>query len=155
MTKKDWYSPHAVTKFTRAMVKWLIPHLPLLRSGSYPRNPKQSESGYTDPGIKSRQFKAGASFEIPAGIAAELDLRIQRAGFDGLLLEFLYAFDSADELFVMEHIAQCLNLERKEVVQRIRNALYFVSGANRKTASYTQYTKDSHRYLKLKERGQA
>ena len=148
MTKKEWYSPHAVTKFTRAQVKWLIPHLPLLRAGSYPRNPKGS--GYTDSGIKSRQFKAGASFEIPAGIAAELDIRIQRASADGLMLEFLYAFEPADELFVMEHMAQCLNLERKEVTQRIRNALYFVSGVGQKTVSYNQYVKDGRRYLKIK-----
>ena len=148
MTTKDWFSPHAVTKFTRSMVKWVIPQLPLLRAGSYPRNPK--ESGYTDTGIKSRQFKAGATFEVPAGIAAELDIRIQRAGADGLMLEFLYAFESADELFVIEHMAQCLNLERREVEQRIRNALYFVSGVNRKASKYTQYIKDNPRYLKVK-----
>lgn len=148
MTTKEWYSPHAVTKFTRAQVKWLIPLLPLLRGGTFPPNPK--ESGYTDSGIKSRQFKAGAAFETPAGIAAELDIRIQRAGADGLMLEFLYAFEPADELFVIEHMAQCLNLERKEVEQRIRNALYFVSGVNRKTRGYTQYIKDNPRYLKVK-----
>ncbi len=145
---KDWYNPHAVTKFTKAQVKWLISVLPLLRNGSYPRNPK--ESGYTDTGIKSRQFKAGASFEIPASIAAELDIRIQRAGADGLMLEFLYAFEPADELFVMEHMAQCLNLERKEVTQRIRNALGYVSGNGRKKNSYSQYVKDGRRYLKVK-----
>ena len=148
MTKKEWYSPHTVTRFTKPQVKWLIPHLPLLRDGSYPRNPK--ESGYTDLGIVQKHTKAGAKFEVPAGIAAELDIRIQRAGVDGLMLEFLYAFEPADELFVMEHMAQCLNLEKGEVEQRVRNALYFVSGANRKTGGYTQYVKDNPRYLKVK-----
>ena len=127
MTVKEWYSPHAVTKFTRAMVKWLIPHLPLLRAGSYPRNPK--ESGYTDSGIKSRQFKAGASFETPAGIAAELDLRIQRAGMrgdrihDGLLLELLYCTEPDDEIASMQHLSQAHGITIKEISQRIRNAL--------------------------------
>ncbi len=147
MTKKDWYNPHSI-RFTRSQVKWLIPHLPLLRAGSYPRNPK--ESGYTDPGIKSRQFKAGAAFEIPVGIAAELDIRIEKCGVDGLMLEFLYAFEPDDELFVMEHMAQCLNLERREVEQRIRNALCFVSGEGRKTTSYSKFIKDNPRYLRLK-----
>lgn len=149
MTTKEWYNPRNI-RFTRAQVRWLIPHLPLLRNGSYPRNPKLSDSGYTDTGIKSKQFKAGAAFEVPAGIAAELDIRIQRAGVDGLMLEFLYAFEPADELFVIEHIAQCLNLEKGEVQQRIRNALYYVSGKDRKTTSYSKYIKDNPRYLKVK-----
>jgi len=147
MAIKDWYSPHSI-KFTKAQVKWLISVLPMLRNGVYPRNPK--ESGYTDAGIvPKKQTKAGAKFEIPAGLAAELEIRIQRAGVDGLMLEFLYAFEPADELFVMEHMAQCLNLSRKEVNQRIRNALYYVSGDKRKTGSYSQYIKDNPRYLKL------
>jgi len=145
---KDWYSPHAVTRFSRVQVKWLLPLLPLLRGGAYPPNPK--DSGYTDRGIKSRQFKAGAKWEMAAGIAAEVDVRIQRAGVDGLMLEFLYGFEPDDELFVIEHIAQCLNLERKEVTQRVRNALYFVSGRDRKKTSYAQYIKDNPRYLKIK-----
>jgi len=153
MTKKEWYSPHAVLRFTKAMVKWLIPYLPMLRSGSYPRNPK--ETGYTDSAISQRQVKASASFELPASIAAELDIRLQRAGVDGLLLEFLYAFDPADELFVIEHMAQCLNLERREVTQRIKNALYFVSGQDRKKTTYARYIRDNYKTLRLKERGQA
>ena len=153
MTKKDWYSPHAVLRFTKAMVKWLIPHLPLLRSGVYPCNPK--ETGYTDSAISQRQVRSRAKFEDPAIIASELDIRIQRAGADGLMLEFLYAFEPDDELFVIEHMAQCLNFERREVSQRIRNALYFVSGANRKTSSYSQYVIEQHTFLKIKERGQA
>jgi len=142
---KDWYSPYTVTKFTKPMVKWLIPWLPTLRGGNYPRNPK--ESGYVDGGGKPT-FKPGGKQEIPAGIAAELDVRIQRAGVDGLLLEFLYAFEPDDELFVEEHLAQCLNMETKEVSQRIRNALFFVSGADRKKNSYNQYVRDNQAYLK-------
>ena len=144
MTKKEWYNPRSI-RFTRAQVKWLISQLPLLRNGSYPRNPK--ESGYVDTGIKSKQFKAGASFEVPAGIAAELDIRIQRAGVDGLMLEFLYAFDPDDEVFIIEHMAQALNLGRKEVSQRIRNALYYVSGSNRKATTYNKYLAAGHKYL--------
>lgn len=150
MNTKDWYSPHSVWRFTKAQVKWAIPYLPLLRAGSYPRNPK--ETGYTSTGGKP-QYKSGAKFEMAAGIAAELDLRIQRAGADGLMLEFLYAFEPEDELFVIEHMAQCLNLERREVYQRIRNALYFVSGEKRKAGSYSQYVRDNSRYLRPKERG--
>ena len=120
----------------------------LLRSGSYPRNPR--ETGYTDPAIAKAPIKAGAKFELPTIIAAELDVRIQAAGVDGLMMEFLYAFEPDDEIFVIEHMAQCLNLERRETTQRIRNALYFVSGANRKAGSYNEYVKGHWSYLRLK-----
>ena len=148
MTKKDWYSPHAVTRYTKAQVKFLIPYLPMLRSGDYPRNPK--ETGYTDPAIKQKQISHIPKFETPAIIAAELDIRIQAAGADGLMMEFLYAFEPDDEIFIIDHMAQCLNLERKEVTQRIRNALYYVSGERRKTGGYSQYVRNHWSYLKLK-----
>ena len=147
MIEPQWYSPHAVTRFTKEQVRWLIPMLPMLRSGEYP--PKPGDSGYINqPGSNQPAYRAGAKWETPAGIAAELDLRIQRAGVAGLMMEFLYAFEPADELFVIEHMAQCLNLETKEVAQRIRNALYYVSGQNRKSVSYSQYVRASHQYLR-------
>ena len=145
---KDWYPPRAVSGYSKAQVKWLISNLSTLRDGSYPRNPK--ESGYTDPAIRQKQVNSTPKFELPAIIAAELDVRIQKAGVDGLMCEFLYAFEPADEVFVVEHIAQCLNVERREVEQRIRNALYFVSGEKRKAGSYRQYVRNHWSYLRLK-----
>ena len=146
MRDKYW-SPKQIS-FTKPQVKWLISFLPLLRNGEYLPDPR--ESGYTDQGIKSRQFKPGAKWETAAGIAAEIDTRIQRAGADGLMMEFLYAFEPEDENFIIEHMAQALNIGRKEVAQRIRNALYYVSGADRKRTSYTRYVQDNHRYLKMR-----
>lgn len=144
--KPDWYSPHAVTRFSKEQVKWLIPRLPMLRNGEYLPNPK--ETGYFEQGGNRPPVKASAKFELPAGIAAELDLRIQRAGLDGLLMEFLYALEPEDEVYIIEHMAQCLNMETRIVERRIRNALYYVSGPDRKKGSYTKYIRDNHRYLK-------
>lgn len=149
---KDWYSPHSIT-FTKDQVKFLIPHLPMLRTGDYPRNPK--ESGYTDADVKARQFKAGARWETAAGIAAELDIRIQRAGckgdriHDGLLMEMLYSAATDDEVFIINHMAESHGISAKEIYQRIRNALYFVSGSGRKATKYSDYVKDGHKYLKI------
>ena len=149
MKKKDWYSPGAIeARYSKPQIKWLMPHLSLLRSGVYPRATK--ETGYTDAGISKAPIKAVAKFEVPARIAAELDGRIQRAGVDGLMMEFLYAFEPDDEIFVIEHMAQCLNLSRREVTQRIRNALYFVSGVDRKATSYDKYVHNAWSYLRLK-----
>ncbi|TET43040.1 MAG: hypothetical protein E3J60_01220 [Dehalococcoidia bacterium] len=144
MKKKDWYSPGAVeARYSKPQIKWLMPHLSLLRSGVYPRSTR--ETGYTDPAISKAPIKAAASFEVSARIAAELDIRIQAAGVDGLMMEFLYAFEPDDEIFVTEHIAQCLNLGRQDVFHRIQNALGYVSGNSRKITSYKQYTRNLRR----------
>ena len=145
MTQKDWYSPHSVSRFTKPMVRWLVPLLPLLRNGEYPPNPK--ETGYIKASGKPH-IKASAKFETPAGIAAELDKRIQHAGIDGLMMEFLYASDPDDESFKIEHMAQCMNMDTGEVSQRIRDAMFFVSGGNRKTGSYSSYIRQNYRSLK-------
>ena len=149
MIEKDWHSPHSVTRFTKPMVKWLVPMLPLLRNGEYPPDPRAADSGYTG-GSGKPQVKPGAKFELPASIAAELDKRIQAAGLDGLLMEFLYAFETEDEVFLIEHIVRCLNCTSEGVSQRIRNALYYVSGANRKAESYSDFVKNARHYLREK-----
>ena len=147
MKEKQWYSYNSF-KFTKAQVKWALANVQMLRDGQWP--PSHKESGYVGE-AHSKQVSHEGKFIKAASIAAELDLRIQKAGLDGLMLEFLYAFEPDDELFVIEHMAQCLNLEVKEVSRRIRNALYFVSGAERKKGSYKQYVRDNQAYLKVKE----
>ncbi len=134
--KKDWYSPHSI-KFTKPQVRWLIPRLQQLRNGEYSPDPR--ESGYTDQGIQGRQFRAGAAFETPAGIAAELDVRIQRAGLDGLLLELLYTVEPDDELFYLQHLAMSLNEDIPRITKRIKNALDYISGSGRKQRTYREF----------------
>ena len=152
MTEKDWYSPSSIS-FTKPQIKFLIPILPILRRGEYLPNP--AETGYIDPGGKPA-IKPGAKFEPFAGIAAELDLRIQRAGIrgdkihDGLLLEFLYSLQLDDEMTLINHIAFAHGISDKEVSQRIRNALFYISGASRKRNNYSQYIRDNRRTLKDK-----
>ena len=141
-----WYSYNGF-KFTKDQIKWALANIQTLRNGQWP--PSHKASGYID-GAHSKRVSHEGSFVKAAMIAAELDLRIQKAGADGLMAEFLYAFEPEDELFVIEHMAQCLNLERKEVYQRIRDALYFVSGEHRKKTTYSQYLKDNRRYLRAR-----
>lgn len=134
--RKDWFSPHSI-RFTKPQVRYLIPLLPQLRVGEYPRDPK--ESGYTDQGIQGRQFRAGAAFETPAGIAAECDLRISKCGIDGLLLELLYTVEPEDELFFLQHLAMSLNEDIPKINKRIKNALAYCSGNGRKARTYKQF----------------
>jgi hypothetical protein len=120
----------------------------LLRSGQWP--PSHKETGYTDNPIGKKQVSTQAPFIKASSIAAEIDLRIQRCGVDGLMCEFLYSQDYADENFIIQHMAQCLNMESREVSQRVRNALYYISGSGRKQTSYKVYTQKHRKYLKMK-----
>ncbi len=143
----DWYSPASIERhYSKTMVKFLIPLLPILRLGEFPPNPK--ESGYVDPATKQRHVSAKAKFLQAADIAAELDKRITNAKLDGLLMEFYYSADVEDLLFRAEHIAQCLAMPVSDVTKRIRNALFFVSGQKRKAGSYEAFVKGNQRYLK-------
>ncbi len=147
MADKDWYSPASIERhYSKTMVKWLVPLLPILRLGDFPPNP--TETGYVDPATKQRHVSAKAKFQKAADIAAEVDVRLQRAGLDGLLMEFYYSADVEDLLFRAEHIAQCLAMPVSDVTKRIRNALFFVSGAKRKAGSYEAFVKGNQRYLK-------
>ena len=146
MAEKQWYSPHAIeARYSKPQIKWLMPYMSMLEGGVYPRNPK--ETGYVDAPSKSKTINIKAPFQKAVDIHAELSGRIERAGVDGLMLEFLYSFENTNELFVIEHMAQCLNLEVKEVSRRIRSALYFVSGADRKAGSYATYVRQNYATL--------
>lgn len=131
-TNGTWYSPGEIT-FRRNHVLFLLQHLNLLREGSYP--PSGKETGYTETGtgIKGRQFKPGGKFETAAGLAAELDLRIQKAGQDGIFLEFIYGSDFPDKQFLVAHLANALGMETWDIERRIHTALSYVgSGSDRR-----------------------
>ena len=141
MTEKDWYS-YSSFKFSKEQVKWAIANLSILRTGSWP--PSHKESGYVGEAI-SKQVSHEGSFVKPASIAAELDVRIQRAGVkgdrthDGMLLELFYTVAPDDELFFLQHIAYALGIEIQEVGMRISHALGYVSGNDNKERSYREY----------------
>lgn len=134
-----WFSPGAITKFTPEQIIWLIPLLPLLRSGFYPLDP--AESGYTDVFILKKHIEAQAGFVSAVEVAGELDSRLERAGWDGLLLEIIYtvADVSSDVVSIELHIAQALGKSYEEINQRRDRALKYVSGPWRKKRDYKQW----------------
>ena len=146
-----WYS-YAGFKFTKDQIKWAIANLDTLRNGVWPSAHK--ESGYVGE-ARSKQVSHEGNFVKAAGIYAELSHRIESAGVkgdrihDGLLLEQLYCTESDDEIAVIQHLALAHGITIEEVVQRIRNALYFISGVDRKVSKYSGFIKNGRRYLKL------
>lgn len=128
-----WFSPGEIT-FRREHMLFLINHLPELRDGFYPPNPK--ETGYVDPKVMTSQMFKGAYFETPAGLAAEVDARLSKCGIDGLMVEARYCWEKSEE-----SLAKCLGLPTPTVFQRIANALRFISGWERKQRSYREFTR--------------
>ena len=134
MTEHKWYSPSSIF-FTKPQCRWLIGHLNLLRLGHWP--PEHKETGYYGKG--KGKVGCSAPFERPAQLAAELDLRIENCGPDGILLEFIYSSDSEDRLWLTYHIANALRLEPRTVKRRVKQALRFVAGQKRKRCSYQEW----------------
>ena len=133
----DYYKPNEIwQRWSAKQVKWLIPYLPLLRGGSYPRDP--TESGYTESPLGRRQVKAKASFIGAAEIASEIDWRLCQCGEDGLFLEMVYS-QPEDIYFVMQHIASALKVDINTVERKVHQALRYICGKNRKSRSYQQW----------------
>lgn len=132
-----YYKPNEIwQKWSGNQVKWLIPYLPLLRSGVYPRDP--AESGYTDASVGKRQIRAKAPFITAGEIAGELDFRLRQCKEDGLFLEMVYS-QPDDTFFVMQHIASALGVEINTVEGNIHQALRYVCGRNRKRRSFNEW----------------
>lgn len=131
---EDYYKPNEI-RYSRQQIEWLIPLLPLLRSGSYPRDP--TESGYTQaPG--KRQVKAKASFIMAAEIASELDWRIQQAGWEGLITEMVYS-NLDDRYWAMQHIAESLEMDINEVERVTSRVIRYLAGFKRRQRTYSQW----------------
>ena len=134
----DYYKPNEIwQRWSKGQVKWLLENLNLLRSGSYPKDPK--ETGFYDTPVGKRQVKAKASFLVSADIYSELTDRIESAGLDGLLLELAYSSGEDDRIQIEQHISSSLKEGINETDRRINRALKFVAGKNRKRRSYHQW----------------
>lgn len=132
----ETYYKSGEIKFSRQQIEWLIPLLPLLRNGVYPRDPK--ETGVYDTPIGKRQVKAKAPFITASEIAAELDFRLCQAGEDGLFLEMVYS-QPDDRYFILQHIATALGVDINWVDRDIERALKYVCGFKRKSRSYREF----------------
>lgn len=134
MTDKDFYSP-AEVNFSKPQVIWLIKHLSIIRTGSWPSDHK--ETGYT--GSKKRTINHRAYFETPVSVSAELDWRLECCGLDGILLEFIYSSDADDKVWLANHVALAMNDSLESIEKRIGTALRFCCGYKRKNRSYKNF----------------
>jgi len=130
---KDWYAPSEIS-FHRKHMLFLLKHLILLREGVYPPDPYHS--GYTDEPIskKKKRIRRTPSFATPALYTAEVEIRLERAGIDGLILEAIEAWGKSPA-----SISAHLRIPEGLVKKKRDTALRYVSGWRRKKRTYKQF----------------
>lgn len=149
MTDKDFYRPSDI-RFSAAQVRWLIVHLQSIRAGFWPE--EHEESGYVYLGGTRRSGRHRAYFETPVAIAAELQVRMERCGIDGLMLEYYYSIDVPDKLDLQMKLARYLNTTQKKINRRLSWALGYCCGWHRKQVSYHRYCVHRRSYEKRRAR---
>ena len=144
MEDENWVAPKDL-KFSKAEILFLLKHLAGLRKGEYPPNPVGSS--YTALPSGQVRAKSGGYYEPVAGIAAEIDIRLDKCGLDGLLLEGSVTWELSDE-----RLARATNMSVAEVNRRLNRALKYISSGRdvrwhntkkRKGISYKEFI--SHR----------
>ena len=122
---KLWYN-YGEIRFCPLQILWVITNSEIMIT-TWPPNPEGS--GYTDAGSKPN-YKNEGSFAKPAGILAEVNARLTRAGTSGKLLR-------AEVLAELD-----LSYESKD-------ALMYVKGWRRKLMSFGAWKKGRKYYQKV------
>ena len=122
---KPWYN-YGEIRFCPLQILWVITNSEIMIT-NWPPNPEGS--GYTDSGTKP-SYKNEGSFAKPAGILAEVNARLVRAGVSGKLLR-------AEVLAELD-----LSYESKD-------ALMYVKGWRRKLMRFGAWKKGRRYYQKV------
>ncbi len=121
--KKVWYAPREM-QFTRYQTEWALEHLAELRIGLWP----PEASNYIDLSLGERGGKTNASFVVPVEIAAELEVRLEHTGIDGIMLEAIVSWGKSEQ-----SVAISFSMSIWTVRKRCKQALrYIASGPNRR-----------------------
>ena len=125
----DGFTPREI-RFTKENIIWLLGYLDLLKQGYWP---PLGGDVLVKSGISGRAY-----FEIPIGIAAEIEQRLEALG-------------DPDEFIIRDrfcHEEDVWTLEKKyhrsngEITMRINRALRYISGFSRKTIPYDEWVKN-------------
>lgn len=131
----EWYNPSAITFRSRRQVIWLIKNLSIIGDGSWP--PEHRESGYS--GQSKKPASHHAKYESAGMIHAELTKRLEKAGEDGMALEFLIRLSEGDEVYIKQRIANYQHRPFEHVHKGVELALRYIIGNRRKRVSYRNY----------------
>ena len=127
----EWYEPKDL-RFTKRQVReFILPWLPLFRSGDWPDQP----SGYSDS--QGRKVRTSGPFTTPVEVAIEMDSRLDLCRHEGHLLIRYYTYGHK-----LENIAQSLRRSEQWTERRLGSLLRFVSGWKRARVTYQEWTRN-------------
>lgn len=133
MMLEAWYSPDAI-KFTRRQVIFLLSILPSIREGYWPPDPRRSDTGYCEVPVRQKQRFYKAYRENIISVAAELEMRLEKTGLDGLLAKAVYCWGDS-----YPSLAKHLGCPDDDVSRRVEDALRYICGIKRKRYPYRHY----------------
>lgn len=137
---REWYSPGEI-RFTHQTALWLVQNLGSLRNGYWP----PEASNYIDLSTGKKSGKHKAPFETPIDYAVEIQLRMEKCGIDGLILEAIECWGKSEE-----SLANYIKMPVWSIAKRKKRALaYVASGPNfrwhntskRKGETYQEFKK--------------
>jgi hypothetical protein len=127
-----YYSPRDI-RFKQDEMKWLIENLPSLREGKWPPRPE----GAPNPNeMRAKRVYAHAPYESPCQIAAEVEIRLEAVGMDGILVKAFYCWGEPVDI-----LAKYFNTDKDNISKRISRALRYISGWKRKSYLYYNWLK--------------
>jgi len=131
MTGKDFYSPGEV-RFTVRQTIWLIQNLGSLREGCWPPD-------YLNIMVRGKGPRK-APFETPIWYAVEIQVRMERCGIDGLILEAIECWGKS-----VESLAGYFRMPEWSIRKRRKTALgYVASGPARRWLTARKRTPESY-----------
>lgn len=72
---EEWHSLRSI-RFSKKEMWWLTFHLDEIKQGRWPENPRQSETGYIETGIKVKRYREPSQNKV-LEIAAEVEIRLE------------------------------------------------------------------------------
>ncbi len=127
-----WFSP-SVIFYCPHQVEWVIVHLDMLEQGRWP--PEGRDTGYYDTG--GRKMRRGvAYFEVPVAIAADVTMRLDRCGRDGILTLQVKA-----EGWSVETLAEIQGKPSYVLEDRVRRVINYCSGWRTRQITFDEFNR--------------
>ena len=128
----EWFSP-SVISYCPYQVEWILINLSMLEEGRWP--PDHKDTGYSDYGGRKLR-RGGAYFEVPVCVAADVTMRLDRCGPDGVLAKKCLA-DGWDTYT----LAQILRKPEEVLQNKIQRVIKYCSGSRARTITYYEFTR--------------
>lgn len=127
-----WFSP-AEIGYCPHQVEWILRNLSTLSEGQWP--PEERETGYYDTGGRKVR-RGGAYFEIPIAVCADVTMRLDKCGKDGVL-----AVQCLSQGWEEDKLALLMGKPLYIIQAKIRSVVNYCAGAKPRQLTYYEFTR--------------